>query len=200
MKYILTAILATILSAPAMAQTATPAPAPAPALNQDWLNMYVGPTEDTLTDLQKAHRSLREISDWVSETIADCLQFSPGRTNEKLLSVKPDFTDAGYKAYLAFLGSQPFAADLRGQTLKLITIVNDSPLLIGQGASGGRYAWMFEMPVIMTAQNQQAAKPVILRIQVGRRAGAPAPHGIVIENWQVFEENVQNPPEPTPAP
>jgi len=193
MKFFL-ALLASLMAAPALAQTAAPAQAtPARPLDPALLNLYVGPANDTLTDLNKAHRSEREIADWVSDIVATSLQFQAGQTNTKLLAVKPNFTDSGYKAYLTFLGSQPFAAALRDQTLSLNSAVNATPLLIGQGASGGRFAWAYEMPVIMTPKGQKSLKPVTVRIQIGRNAKGAAPHGVLIENWTVYQENVQNP-------
>ncbi|HEY8964037.1 MAG TPA: DotI/IcmL family type IV secretion protein, partial [Alphaproteobacteria bacterium] len=158
---------ALLIPVSALAQTA-PVQPQTRDLTNELMNLYVGPKDDSLVELEKAHRSTREISDWVSDIVASSLQFEVGKTNEKLLAVKKNFSDAGYKSYLAFLSAQSFSEALRAQKLKLSTVVNGSPLLIGQGSSGGRYAWAFEMPVIMTAQGQKAGQPINLRLQIGR--------------------------------
>jgi len=176
-------ILGLLAATPALAQD-----------NKEYLDMYQGYAGDTQTEIQKAHRSVREMEEWVSDTVANALLFQTGKVNTKLAAMKPLFSETGYKAYLNFLATQPFSANLRAQTLSLSTIVNNTPLLIGQGASGGRYAWAFELPVIMTPSGGTPSEPVILRIQIGRAANAPAPDGVVIENWQVYNEPVQNPP------
>lgn len=158
------------------------------------LEMYKPYEADTLTDLTKSHRSVREVSEWLSSMVADSLIFRPGTTREKLEKIRPYFTESGYQAYMRFLGTTSYADLLRNDTLNLSTIVNNTPLLIGQGTSGGRHAWAFELPVIMTPLGSNAVRPITLRIQLGRAANAPDPHNVLIENWQIFEEVSQNPP------
>lgn len=198
MRKLLTLLLV-LAATPALAQNAQQQQPRISPKTQEILDLYVGPTGETLSSLSKAHRSVREISDWTFDAVADALDFKAGASNSKLLAVKPKFSEGGYKAYLAFLGAQPFAQALQAQQLSLSAIVNASPILIGQGATNGRYAWMFEMPIIMTANGVPGA-PTVIRIQVGRNALGPEPHGVLIENWQVRQEDVQNPDKGSQVP
>lgn len=158
----------------------------------DLLNMYKGYAGDTQMAPDRPHRSASELGAWLSDTVADALVFTPGTSAGKLSSIKTEFSDAGWKMYTDFLAAQGLSSALQTQTLNMSTIVNSTPLLIGQGASAGRYAWAYEMPVVLTAiaaPGQPAAtREIILRVQVGRSPKGAAPHGVLIESWQEFRE------------
>lgn len=171
--------------------------APAKAQNE-LLGMYQGYTADSQLALDQPHRSHSELSGWISEVAADALIFIPMQNTQKLSALRPLFTDAGYKAYLDFLASMGFTDALQKQSLSLASIVKNEPTLIGQGASAGRYAWAFEMPMVMTSGN--ANKTAVVRIQFGRSAKGAAPHGLLIESWQEFKEPAQNSGQPATAP
>lgn len=162
----------------------------------DLLGMYQSYDGDSQAALTSPHRSASELGNWLSDTVADALMFNPKDATRKLAAVRTDFSEQGYKAYLAFLSDQGFSAALQNQTLQLSTIVNSTPLLIGQGASAGRFAWAFEVPVVMTVGQsgvQPQSRNVTLRIQIGRSASGPAPNGVVVESWQVFQEGSGQP-------
>lgn len=176
MKYLL--IIAFMLcAAPSQAGSAS---------SSDLLNMYQGYAADSLSKLDVPHRSPTELGVWLSDRVADALLFTPNNAAKKLVAIKPYFSEQGYKAYLAFMAAHGYADKLQAQTLTLSTIVNSEPMLIGQGASAGRYAWAFEMPIVVSGDGGN--KTIVMRIQVGRAAKGPAPMGVLIENWQEFKE------------
>ncbi len=165
---------------------------------EDLMAIYQTYQGDSQMALDQPHRGVGELSDWISDVAADALVYVPGKSSEKLAALRPLFSDNGYKAYMDFMTAMGFATAIAGQTLSTSTIVNTAPLLIGQGASAGRYAWAFEVPVVVTMASVGAEPPVskkvTLRIQFGRSAKAGGPHGVLIESWQEFKE------EATPAP
>lgn len=167
-------------------------PAHAGSSNADLMNMYQGYASDTLAKLDTPHRSATELGVWLSDRVADALLFAPRDTNRKLTSLRPYFSDQGYSAYLAFLAAHGYGDKLKAQTLNLSAIVNNEPMLIGQGASAGRYAWAFEMPVVISGDGTN--KSMVLRIQLGRSAKAQPPMGVWIENWQEFKEPAEAAP------
>lgn len=182
MRYLL--ILATVFCAsPALAGSSK---------SSELLNMYQGYEADTLSKLDTPHRSATELGAWLSDRVADAFLFTPKSASRKLAGLKPYFSDQGYTAFLAFLTANGYGDKLRTDTLKISAIVNNEPMLIGQGASAGRYAWAFEMPVVISGDGGN--KTIILRIQVGRSAKGPAPMGVLIENWQEFKEPAASAP------
>ncbi len=166
--------------------------APVARAADDLLGMYQGYSGDTQVGIDQPHRSLSELADWISDTTANALLYVPGKTSQKLAAVRPLFSEQGYKAYTDFLAAQGYGPSVQAQTLSMSTIVNNAPLLIGQGASAGRYAWAFEVPVVMTVSTDPRVAPnsrkVVLRIQFGRSPQGAPPHGLLIENWQIFDE------------
>lgn len=189
-----------ILAFALMLIAATPARAA-----EDLMGMYQGYAADSNVALDKAHRGLNELSDWISDVAADALVFTPAKTAQKLAAIRPLFSEGGYTAYKAFLDKMGFADAIVNQTLNISAIVNREPLLIGQGASAGRYAWAFEVPVVLSvadkAGTQPVSKNVTLRIQFGRSAKGAPPHGLLIENWQeTAEEPAADTQEPSGQP
>jgi len=181
-----------LLSAAIVAAIVTAAPTPMAHAADDLLGMYQGYSADSQVGVDQPHRSLSELADWISDTTANALLYVPGKTSQKLAAIRPLFSEQGYKAYTDFLAAQGYGQSAQAQTLSMSTIVNNAPLLIGQGASAGRYAWAFEVPVVMTTSTDPRVAPnsrkVVLRIQFGRSPQGAPPHGLLIENWQVFDE------------
>jgi hypothetical protein len=119
------------------------------------------------------------MSSWLSDFVASALFYTPGQTAEKLAEIKPAFTPEAFQQYVAFMTDSGFSDAIRNQTLKLAAVVETAPVLVGRGASGGRYAWVFEVPVV--ALDRRTAT---LRIRVGRAVNGIAPHGVLIESWE----------------
>jgi hypothetical protein len=159
---------------------------------EDLNTLYQGYAADSQVALDQPHRSLSELGTWISDMVADALMLEPASASQKIITLKANFTDGGYQSYLAFLEQTGFAGALRSQSVSLSAVANGLPTLVNQGASGGRYAWLFEIPVILTAQTTSSedpmTKPVTLRIQIGRAAKGAPPHGILIESWQIQPE------------
>jgi hypothetical protein len=164
---------------------------PALATDTSLLDIYQGYGADTQMSLDRPHRSAEELGSWLSDTVTNALTFTPNQSMQKLNEIKPLFTEAGFQAYLLFMANAGLGDYLKYQTLTLTAIVNNTPILVGQGASAGRYAWAFEVPVVMTAMDG-ANKILTLRIQVGRSAAGPKPHSVLIENWQEFNSAPKN--------
>lgn len=155
----------------------------------DLLGMYKGYTGDSQTALTSPHRGIGELGTWLSDKVADDLQFSSGRATAKLTIIKADFSDAGYQSYLKFLNDMNFTFALRNQSLNLSSIVTSAPVLIGQGASRGRYAWLYEMPVVLTMGGQQpVSKETTIRVQLGRSAKATNDMGVLIESFSEYKD------------
>lgn len=159
---------------------------------EDLMAIYKTYEGDTNVGLDKAHRSQSELIEWLTETTASALAFAPGKTAEKLLVLRPLFSEAGYKAYTDFLTALGFGPALESKTLALGAIVDSAPLLIAQGNSTGRYAWAYEVPVVLSMPGKPgepvASKSITLRIQFGRSAKGVPPHGVLIENWQLLNK------------
>lgn len=162
----------------------------------DLMGMYQGYAADTNTPLDQPHRSHEELSQWVSETVADALIFTTGSVRPKLAQIRPEFSDAAWSGYMDFLKSTGYSDLLVSEKLSLNSIVKNEPVIVAQGSSAGRYAWVFEMPVVMTPPVPDGvvveSKTATLRMQIGRSAQGVPPHGLIIESWQVLPE-----PKPT---
>jgi len=183
------------MPAPSALPTTVPPSVPAataPSQPADLNGLFTPPTGDTQTDLRKAHRSHDELARWLTERVARLFTFSPGSTAQDLEQARRFFTPAAYQAYLAFLGQQPYADGLRQQAIQVTAVVNAEPLLIGQGASSQRYAWAFEMPVLVSFRpaNDTIAehKHMTLRIQIGRSASGDPQNSVLIESLAEFIE------------
>lgn len=164
----------------------------APASASDLQNMYQGYKADTQTALDRPHRSHAELSRWLTEKLAALFTFTPGQVAQELQVNRAIFTDVGYQNYLALLGQMPFGAGLRAQNVKVMAVVNAEPLLIGQGSSAGRYAWAFELPLLITYTTQGNSvsehKALTLRLQMGRAAKGDPVNGVLIETIAEYTE------------
>ncbi len=177
-----------------LALSALPARAQQDVSKDELLGMFAGDRPERRLTMADPHRSLREMGVWASNQAAEALQIEPGQAQKTLARNRAVFTPAGFGAYMKFLQSLPFAAALQQDKLEMTSVVDAQPLLVGQASTNGRYVWVYELPVLVTAVDHSRpgsaprSKDITLRIQIGRSAAAKNDVGVLIENWGEFVE------------
>lgn len=149
-------------------------------------------SESTL-GLDVSHRATREISEWAVTAVSQALTFESDDYQVDLQKLKTLFDEPGYAQYTAFLQDNKIMNVLTSGKFYVRSFVQDSPLLLNEGAVDGRFRWLYEIPVMISYMdrdmtNYDKAEPVsqklVLRVQLGRKAESPDnPHGLLIESW-----------------
>jgi hypothetical protein len=159
------------------------APLPAPAAR---------PLPENAVALEKAHRSGQQIAAWVAPVVAEALNFASADFKTDLAATEKYFEPSGRAQYTAFLQDQNILAILEQGQFSLRSYVRDVPVLLNEGPAGGRYHWLFEVPVVVSTLDKRVTdykkanatnQLFMLRVQVGRSAQTLDPAGVTIEHW-----------------
>ncbi len=146
--------------------------------------------EDIDTDgIEKAHRTRKEMQVWIVESVSELLNLNKQNKAEVFRAVRPYFTEAGFVQYEAYLKADNVLADIETGKYALGTIVDQTPQALNDGVIGGKYRWLYDVPVIMSltpTQGEAQNKKGTLRIQLGRTMDENNPAKIVIESWSMM--------------
>lgn len=142
--------------------------------------------------LEKPHRSDDHIARWVMQATSEALSFSQGRFKEELAAKNVIFSKDGQTDFLTFLNDEGFLTRVQSGQYDLSSYVEGKPSLLNEGAVGGFYKWLFEVPVFISiiprnnfdykTQSVPSVK-VKLRIQIGRSLEAQNRDGVFMESW-----------------
>lgn len=150
------------------------------------------------TPLEKPHRLDAEITNWAEAVTAKALNFSSDDYNVDLQNSSLLFDASGRDQYTVFLREQNMLKVLQTGKYQIRSYVKDTPLLLNEGAVGGRYRWLYRVPVMVSymprgLRSYEDVKPINrdlqIDLQIGRKTLEEAEQGIQIERWsgQVIE-------------
>lgn len=150
------------------------------------------PLPENATPLNKPHRSSSQVAVWVAPIAAQLLTFDDEDYQNDLKDSEGLFDAGGRKQYLEFLKTSSIEKVLKLNKYYVRSYAKDSPLLLNEGEAGGRYHWLFDVPVMVSYMDRsmkdyKSSDPInqllVIKVQVGRSANAKDPSGMVIEHW-----------------
>lgn len=142
--------------------------------------------------LDKPHRLTGEISSWVAGAVGESLNFESQVYTQDFAKTPHFFTAAGRGQYESFLKDKNIFKVLETEQYYVRSYVEDTPLLLNEGAVNEVYRWLYRVPVVITYMDRgmktyKDAKVIsqraVLDIQVGRSASPQAKDGLIIELW-----------------
>lgn len=148
--------------------------------------------KEHLDDLSVPHRTAREISEWLGMYASDLLTFKANGYQAHIREMEPSFSNDGLAAYMEFLRGESILKVLENGQHDITTIKQGEPLLLNDGEIGGRYRWLYEIPVMISyiqsnTTDYKGVTPVNRRytitLQVGRVQDAPNEHNLLIETF-----------------
>lgn len=147
---------------------------------------------ENAVSLELPHRSTPIITQWVITEISNVMSFDKPDVREELAEEKAFFDAGGHAEYMAFLRDAKIADVLKSGKYMVRSYVQDSPVLLNEGAVEGRYRWLYEVPVQVSylqhgTADYENAEPVnqdiVVRVQIGRTADAENELALRMERW-----------------
>ncbi len=108
----------------------------------------VGPNQKAALD--KPHRSVQEIQDWVSQMVADSVTFDDFSFPLVKARIKAFYTNTGFEQYESYLQSSGILEKLKDRTLILQGFVEGPPQLLNERNVDGSYRWLFRVPLVVS--------------------------------------------------
>ena len=100
--------------------------------------------------LDVAHRNEVYISEWILNAMAETLTFKLADYQPHMQSVQDYMSEEGFQEFYDFLNTAGVLSLMQNKQYDLYSSVADTPILIRHGVAGGRYSWLYEVPVDLT--------------------------------------------------
>jgi len=163
---------------------------------------YKAVTETNNIAMDQPHRSDKELGEWLMQAMAQTLSFDSSTFHSQLPQLANGFSPAALEQFKAWAVDSGILAALESNGMQLNGFVTDMPFLLNQGAIGGRFRWLYEVPVMVsfvprgTTQNAPGetaqSSRLLVTLQLGRRENSILEHGVQIESWSVRNYDRKN--------
>ena len=140
-----------------------------------------------LVALSEPVLSASERSLWVTQTITSALSMDFTNFRAQLQSSRANFTSEGHDGFLKALQSSGIMASIIQYKYIMSAVPKAAPLLVaGERLPDGRFAWQYELPVLLTfqASDKTNAQEMTLQIVVVRVKETENPKGMAIARFQ----------------
>lgn len=142
--------------------------------------------------LEKPHRQNAKISEYVGKMVSEAMTYSSDDYKQDMSTILELFDTQGKTQYQTFLQEKNIQKVLDSGRYHIRGFMLDAPLLLNSGPVGGRYRWLYEVPVMVSYMDRSAKdykeadvtnQKIVVTLQVGRRTDIENLTGIVIETW-----------------
>lgn len=165
-------------------------------------NFYKTPEGDDQSQISKPHRTVEELSEWLSGIVMNTLEIRAATPKEDAQKSKSFFTKKAYRDFLTFLQQQSYWIFITQRKYNMNASSTRPPAVLCALAVNGYYTWLFEVPVIINlnetpdtpnAQGKNAKEVINLRIRLVRIPNMALtnenPHQVLIESWSVQDDS-----------
>lgn len=155
-------------------------------LIQDGANTIV--PEQRSLPLEKAHRTDKELKNWVNTVVSESLSFNKDSYSRVLQEIRPYYTVSGFKQYQDYLTSSGVIDSINKSGYQMGVYAEQPPLLMNGSSIKGVYRWLYQIPITVSfLQNGKniANRELTLRVQIRRVKLEDDPNAIQIESWAV---------------
>lgn len=153
------------------------------------------PVEDA-NDLSKPHRNEKQIVEWATEIVSQAMTINTKTYNDDFKKIAPAFTPYALKEYQDYLQKTNMVNILNSNSLRLQAVSSDLGSVVKDGAIGGTYHWLVQVPLMTSFYNvdmqtvdktaNTQSQSLLIQIQVGRVALKNSDDvGLVVERWSV---------------
>ncbi len=160
---------------------------------------YGGPDlSNSPNALDKPHRSEEHLAKWLVNEVSEIMTLDPASYAEHTEDMEASMDQYALNDFQDFMTKSRVLLMLQQNSLELHVYVEETPLLMNAGSVGGRYRWLFEMPVTLTflpnkakdykKMDQPTNQRIIVTIQVGRVSHETSSEQIMIESWAVRKQ------------
>lgn len=165
--------------------------------------VFPGSPETDKNPLSVQNYSSREVSQRLTEIVAETLSFDKSNFIYNSGAMQKYFTPGGYKQYTDFISTAALQNTLTAQDLQSGAYAEQNPLELSSGVYNGVYKWLFEVPVTISFiprdaetyrenATQAVNRRVLLHAQFTRVKDAADPNAIRLEIWQILPPRKTN--------
>lgn len=135
-----------------------------------------------LVALDRPITTMAELNNWVTNSIAQAYTFSFANYRQELTAARANFTAAGWKGFEKALNDSGNLKAVIDNKYVTTAVPTGAPILLTQGLIEGRYAWKFQLPILVTYQSatQRTTQSLMVTAIVVRQPETEHPRGLGI--------------------
>lgn len=162
---------------------------------------YAGPLQSSNdVKLDTPHRTPEQVRHWLTEVIATVLTFNPNRYERHKRELESVMDPTAILEFDRQIKNSNLLTYLSSNNIELVSIVesfNDNEHLQNRDVLGGRYRWLYKVPVTLTflpigmssyEDRSPLSKQVYVFAQVGRiQKDEQHPYELLLESWEMAD-------------
>ena len=135
-----------------------------------------------LTPIDRPIASLSDLGTWVSNSVAQAYTFDFANYRSSLSAARVNFTQAGWAGFETALQESGVLQSVLERKYVTTAVPTSAPVLVTQGRIEGRYAWKFQIPILVTYQSSErtASQNLMVNVIVVRQPETEHPRGLGI--------------------
>jgi hypothetical protein len=132
--------------------------------------------------------------------MAEILTFKRANYQSHLAEIRDYMSEQGFAEFTSFLNTAGVLSLMQNKKTDLYSSVADTPILLRHGVAGGRYSWLYEVPVDLTFVPEGVVdyeqimdegmtfetEPLLFKVQVSRTLPDQGREGLVVAAWELM--------------
>lgn len=164
-------------------------------LHPDIVYDPLGESVNITESLDVVHLNEANVSKWITEAVTEVMTFEVSGFEDHKTKIAKFMSENGFHEYETFIDTTNILRMMQSGNLDVRAFVVNIPELKGAGEAGGRYRWVYDVPVNLTflpvgttnyrsvQETGYRTESLIFRIQLGRVKEGLGRDGIAIETW-----------------
>lgn len=155
------------------------------AMRQPENRYFLSDTEGRIREIVALDRpveSLPVISAWVANAVSQSLTFSFANYRQEFAAARQHFTPEGWAEFERALLDSGLLRIVRENMYVATAVPTSAPVLSQQGLMNGRYAWRFQIPMVVSYESaaQRMGQNLMVTVTVVRVPETDNPRGLGI--------------------
>lgn len=138
--------------------------------------------------LDKPYLNTADLIQWVSDAIPASFHFDFLKYTDQLQAANEYFTKPGWTKFLTILNTYANYNNIQNNKLFVTAAPRGAPVILNEGVPQGRYAWLVQMPIIVsyTSLDKATSQELMLQALVVRVPTLNNLNGVGIEDIAVI--------------
>ncbi len=152
--------------------------------------------ESQTLPLEKAHRTDRELTEWIMTAVSESMFFEANNYNQVKSQISDYFTASGMRQYDEYLRSSGILDNITKNNYRMSIFIEDNPLLLNALEMEGVYRWLYRLPLTISFvprdtitlqenRNNIVNRKMTLQLQLRRVRLPHNPDAVQIESWNM---------------
>ncbi len=149
------------------------------------------------------HRHEAAIAEWATEALSEIMTFSITGYQAHKQQLTTLMSPSAINELQSFMDTSNVLSLMQAKNYELRSFVSDVPTLLTSDSIGGRYRWVYDVPISMTflpigkanyeklKEDEYRLEELTFRIQLGRVAQGGL-EGVIIETWEPLKKKKES--------